>query len=203
MKNHMMIKPLTGQWKKQPWLTQEVKKPSIPLSWSSSDPWCGRYESQRQLPQIHNSASLLKSHLHKWWLKNHIFKSKLLFSTQFHPFSPTDLSQLVKSFQEPFQPSISILIFSQSQNNLSVPNWLILNKMFYNDNQPLPVTSHLIDEKTSPKKINYLLMTTPLVKKKSWIQTQVSLFLAQVFLQQLNRAGRKGHKLRFQTNSIH
>lgn len=145
MKNHMMIKPFTGQWKKQPWLTQEVKKPSISLSWGRSDLWCGHHDGQRQLAQIHNSASLLQRHLHKWWLKSRIFKSKLLFSTQLHPFPPMDWSQLVNSFQEPFQPSIPILI-SLSQNNLSVPNWRRLNKMFYNDNQPLPVTSHLIDK---------------------------------------------------------
>lgn len=41
VKGHMMIKPFTDQWKKQLWLTQELEKPSISLSWGSSDPWHG------------------------------------------------------------------------------------------------------------------------------------------------------------------
>lgn len=86
MKGHMVFKPFTDQWKKQPWLTQQLEKPSVSLSWGCSDPWCDHCKRREPLAQVHNSASLLQSCLHEWLLKSHTRKSKLLFPTQLHPY---------------------------------------------------------------------------------------------------------------------
>lgn len=83
MKGHMMIKPLTDPWKKTAMI-----EPSFSWHWGSSDPWLGHLKGQGQLAQIHNSASLLQSYLHKWLPKSHKFKSKLLFSTSPTPSYP-------------------------------------------------------------------------------------------------------------------